>query len=87
MIHIEQQWEENVLTVKGDLFHEKVHDGYSTEKRKNVIVSRGMPIHSRILGVSGECDVVEFVRADEGISLPGREGKYILYPIEYKRVR
>lgn len=87
MIHIEQQWEENVLTVKGDLFHEKVHDGYSTEKRKNVIVSRGMPIHSRILGVSGECDVVEFVRADEGISLPGREGKYILYPIEYKRGR
>lgn len=87
LIHIEQQWEENVLTVKGDLFHEKVHDGYSTEKRKNVIVSRGMPIHSRILGVSGECDVVEFVRADEGISLPGREGKYILYPIEYKRGR
>lgn len=87
LIHIEQQWEENVLTVKGDLFHEKVHDGSSTEKRKNVIVSRGMPIHSRTLGVSGECDVVEFVRAEEGISLPGREGKYILYPIEYKRGR
>lgn len=87
LIHIEQQWEENVLTVKGNLFHEKVHDGYSTEKRKNVIVSRGMPIHSRTLGVSGECDVVEFVRAEEGISLPGREGNYILYPIEYKRGR
>lgn len=87
LIHIEQQWEENVLTVKGDLFHEKVHDGYSTEKRKDMIISRGMPIHSRILGVSGECDVVEFVRADGGIPLPGREGKYILYPIEYKRGR
>lgn len=87
LIHIEQQWEENVLTVKGDLFHEKVHDSSSTEKRKNVIVSRGMPIHSRALGVSGECDVVEFFRAEEGISLPGREGKYILYPIEYKRGR
>ncbi|MFG6355773.1 MAG: CRISPR-associated protein Cas4 [Acetatifactor sp.] len=87
LIHIEQQWEENVLTVKGDLFHEKVHDASSTEKRKNVIVSRGMPIHSRALGVSGECDVVEFFRAEEGISLPGREGKYILYPIEYKRGR
>lgn len=85
MIHIEQQWEENVLTVKGSLFHEKVHDGYSREKRKNVIISRGMPVRSRALGISGECDVVEFVRAEEGISLPGREGKYILYPIEYKR--
>lgn len=85
MIHIEQQWEENVLTVKGSLFHEKVHDGYSREKRKNVIISRGMPVRSRALGISRECDVVEFVRAEEGISLPGREGKYILYPIEYKR--
>lgn len=87
LIHIEQQWEENVLTVKGNLFHEKVHDGYSSEKRKNVIISRGMPVHSRTLGISGECDVVEFVQAEEGISLPGRQGKYILYPIEYKRGR
>lgn len=87
LIHIEQQWEENVLTVKGNLFHEKVHDGYSSERRKNVIISRGMPVHSRALGISGECDVVEFVQAEEGISLPGREGKYILYPIEYKRGR
>ena len=87
LIHIEQQWEENVLTVKGNLFHEKVHDGYSSEKRKNVIISRGMPVRSRALGISGECDVVEFVQAEEGISLPGREGKYILYPIEYKRGR
>ena len=52
-----------------------------------MIISRGMPIHSRTLGLSGECDVVEFVRADTGIILPGRKGKYILYPIEYKRGR
>ena len=85
LIHIEQQWNENVLTVKGNLFHEKVHDGYSSETRKNVIISRGMPIHSRTLGVSGECDVVEFVQKEEGITLPNRKEKYILYPVEYKR--
>ena len=33
LIHIEQQWVEIVLTVKGSLFHEKVHDGYSSEIR------------------------------------------------------
>ncbi len=87
LIHIEQQWFENVLTVKGNLFHEKVHDGYSSEKRKDIIISRGMPVHSRELGISGECDVVEFVRADTGIALPGREGLYILHPVEYKRGR
>lgn len=85
LIHIEQQWNENVLTMKGNLFHEKVHDGYSAEKRKNVIISRGMPIHSRTLGVSGECDVVEFVQDEKGITLSNREGKYVLYPVEYKR--
>jgi len=87
LIHIEQQWAENVLTVKGSIFHEKAHDGYSSEKRKDVIISRGMPIRSRTLGISGECDVVEFVRADKGITLSGREGMYILHPIEYKRGR
>ena len=90
LIHVEQQWAENVLTAKGNLFHEKVHDGYSSEKRKDIIISRGMPIHSRTLGISGECDVVEFVRrdtADMGITLPGREGLYVVRPVEYKRGR
>ncbi len=87
LIHIEQQWVDNVLTVKGNIFHEKVHDGYSSEKRKDIIISRGMPVRSRMLGISGECDVVEFVRADTGVTLSGREGRYVLYPIEYKRGR
>lgn len=87
LIHIEQQWVENVLTVKGNLFHEKVHDGYSSEKRRDIIISRGMPIRSRALGISGECDVVEFVRADGGVTLLGREGKYVVHPVEYKRGR
>lgn len=87
LIHIEQQWAENVLTAKGNLFHEKVHDGYSSEKRKDIIISRGMPIHSRTLGISGECDVVEFIRTDLGITLSGREGMYAVRPVEYKRGR
>ncbi len=87
LIHIEQQWVENVLTVEGNLFHEKVHDGYSSEKRRDIIISRGMPVHSRSLGISGECDVVEFIRAEEGITLPGREGLYAVHPVEYKRGR
>ena len=41
LIHIEQQWDENLRTVEGNLFHQKAHDGYSSEKRKDVIISRG----------------------------------------------
>lgn len=85
LIHIEQQWSENFLTVEGNLLHEKAHDGYSSESRGNVIISRGMPIQSRQLGVSGICDIVEFLKDDNGISIRGRKDKYILYPVEYKR--
>lgn len=60
LIHIEQQWEENVHTVVGELMHKKVHDPYLKEKRKDTIVVRALPISSRKLGISGECDVVEF---------------------------
>ena len=49
------------------------------------MIVRAMPVHSREMGVSGECDVVEFHKAPEGISLVGREGTYIAIPVEYKR--
>ncbi len=86
LIHLEQQWDENLRTVEGNLFHKKAHDGYSSEKRGDVIVSRGMPVFSRTMGVSGVCDIVEFHRDDKrGIPLYGREGKYLVYPVEYKK--
>lgn len=86
MIHIEQQWNENLRTVEGNIFHKKAHDGYSSEKRKDVIISRGMLVFSPGLGINGVCDIVEFYRDDEkGISLHGREGRYLVYPVEYKK--
>ena len=84
LIHIEQLWEENLRTVEGDLLHAHCHDGYSSESRKEVFLSRGMPIFSRNLGASGECDIVEFRRSTQGISLHGRTGLYTVYPVEYK---
>lgn len=60
LIHIEQQWAENVHTVTGELMHKKAHDASLTEKRKGVLITRALPIVSRELGASGVCDVVEF---------------------------
>ncbi len=85
LIHIEQQWEENLRTIEGEILHKNAHDGYSAEKRGDVIVSRGMAIFSKTLGVNGVCDIVEFYRDDKGIELFGRDGKYIVFPVEYKR--
>ena len=71
LAYIEMQWQENVRTVEGRLLHEKAHDTTSREKRGDLLISRGMPIHSRTLGISGECDVVEFHREEDGITLQG----------------
>lgn len=85
LIHIEQQWAENVHTAVGELMHKKVHDPYLKEKRKDVLVVRALPVASRLMGVSGECDVVEFHKCEDGISLHGHRGTYHMYPVEYKK--
>lgn len=85
LIHIEQQWAENVHTVVGELMHKKVHDPYLQEKRKDVLYVRALPVSSRIMGVSGECDMVEFHKAEDGITLFGHRGLYTVYPVEYKK--
>ena len=85
LIHIEQQWAENLRTTDGRILHEKAHDGSAREKRGDLIVTRDMSIHSPTLGVSGSCDVVEFHRGTEGIPMAGQEGLWQPYPVEYKR--
>ena len=84
LIHIEQQWDENLLTVQGELMHVNAHNTEFTEKRGELLISRGMDIHSSRLGVSGKCDIVEFRKSKDGVSIFGQEGLYSVYPVEYK---
>ena len=88
LIHIENQWEENVRTVEGNIMHKRAHDGPQIETRKNLVVSRQMKVYSRYLGISGICDVVEFKKCkkgEEGVHLYEREGLYKVHPVEYKK--
>lgn len=84
MIHIEQQWAENYRTTAGELMHRKAHDEGSFEKRGDLLIVRGLRIASRELGLSGQCDVVEFHENEKGIAVFGYDGKWDLVPIEYK---
>ena len=84
LIHIEQQWAENYRTTAGELMHKKAHDEGSFEKRGDLLIVRGLRIASHELGLSGQCDVVEFHQSEEGIDLFGYDGKWIPLPIEYK---
>ena len=85
LIHIEQQWEDNLRTIEGNIMHENAHNGEIREKRGSTIISRGMSVFSRSLGISGVCDVVELRRSENGIELYGLEDKYDVVPIEYKK--
>lgn len=85
LIHVEQQWQENLHTAEGQVFHRRAHDEEQTEVRGDTIIVRGMRVQSEQLGISGICDVVEFTRSPDGIALAGREGRYQVHPVEYKK--
>ena len=85
LIHIEQQWAENLRTVEGELMHERAHDESLRESRGDTIITRSLRVYSLTLGLSGQCDVVEFRRSAQGVPLAGHDGLWLPYPVEYKR--
>ena len=72
LIHLEQMWADNRFTAEGNVIHQKAHEGQD-ESRPGVRITRALPVISRRLGVSGQCDIVEF--HDDGD----------IVPVEYKR--
>lgn len=90
LIHLEGIWEENRLTVEGNIFHERV-DESETEVRGDLRTARGLRLRSLRLGLVGRADVVEFHRVpdgqEEGVSLAGVAGRWQPFPVEYKRGR
>ena len=92
LIHLEQQWNENVLTVEGRHLHEHCDDPFADESRKDILIMRSVPLVTRRLGLSGRADIVELYRAEEEktectISLESRKGWWNVVPVEYKRGR
>lgn len=85
LIHIEEQWNENYLTAAGRIMHAKAHDGDTCEKRGSLIIFRALKVRSVELGISGECDIVEFHQSKKGTSISGYNGLWLAYPVEYKR--
>lgn len=71
LIHVEQIFDDNVHTMRGNVEHERVDDpGFDV--LEGVRVERALPVWSEELGLVGKCDIVEF--HPDGL----------VYPIEYK---
>ena len=71
LIHLEQAFDDNVHTLRGNAVHAQV-DQPGMEVRKGLRVERALPLWSDALGLVGKADVVEFE--------PGGTP----YPVEYK---
>lgn len=72
LIHLEQAWAENRFTAEGNVLHQKAHEG-ADETKKHVRITRSLPVRSFHLGISGQCDIVEF------------HSNGVVLPVEYKR--
>ena len=71
LIHLEQAFDENVHTLRGQAVHARV-DKPGVETAKGVRVERALPLWQDALGLVGKADVVEFL--PDGTP----------YPVEYK---
>ncbi len=70
LIHLEQTYDENLYTLRGNRAHRLAHEeGVATER--GVRVARGVPLWSDRLGLIGKADVVEWHGETP-------------YPVEYK---
>ena len=85
LIHLEQQWQENLRTAEGHLLHQRAHDASLRERRGDLLILRSLPVVSYTLGLFGQCDVVEFHAAPGGVSLQAENGLWRPFPVEYKR--
>ena len=74
-------------SAEGRLQHTRCHDVTLTEKRGDLLIARGMRVVSHRLKLTGDCDVVEFHKDPNGVSLQGRRGLWQPMPVEYKHGR
>ncbi len=88
LIHIEQQWDDNRLTVEGKILHAHVDDPFYRQKNGNIINLRSVAIASKELGIYGIADAIELHRTEDpskAISHHKYPGYWRPTPIEYKR--
>lgn len=87
LIHIEQQWEENLLTTEGRILHKHVDNPEYKQKLGDNICLRSVSIASKSLGLYGVADIIELhptIDSKNSISHPAYPGLWQPYPVEYK---
>ncbi|PQO30217.1 CRISPR-associated protein Cas4 [Bremerella cremea] len=98
LIHVEQLWAENRLTVEGMHLHRRAHEA-TDELRGDTRIVRGLALRSLAHGLVGMADIVEFTPNDEtrattlrttplrGLfqAVKAEPAAWQVTPVEYKR--
>lgn len=87
LIHLEQQWEDNRLTIEGQLLHKHVDDPFYRQKCGEHVTLRSVQIASHELGLYGISDAIELLPSEnptDNILHPKYPGRWLPIPVEYK---
>ncbi len=87
LIHIEQQWDDNRLTIEGQILHKHVDDPFYRQKCGDQITLRAVNIASRELGLYGISDAIELLPSssfENTILHPNYPGRWQPVAVEYK---
>ena len=87
LIHLEQQWDDNRLTIEGQLLHKHVDDPSYRQKCGDHITLRSVSIASKELGLYGISDAIELQPSEDiadTIQHPKYPGQWLPVPVEYK---
>lgn len=90
LIHIEQQWDDNRLTIEGQILHKHVDDPFYRQKCGDQITLRAVNIASRELGLYGISDAIELLPSpslEDTILHPKYPGRWRQVAVEYKHGR
>lgn len=87
LIHLEQKWDDNRLTVEGHILHTHVDDPFYRQKMGDYVMLRSVNLASYELGLYGVSDAIELRPSEDGnnsIHHPKYPGHWTPVPIEYK---
>lgn len=87
LIHIEQQWNDNRLTIEGQILHKHADDPFYRQKNGDIITLRSVNLASRELGLYGISDIIELFPSkviENTIHHPDYPGHWKPVIVEYK---